>query len=158
MKIHKPWNKNLINHKNQCIFMKNQNIHSPFIFMLLGKIFILSYQRRKILCSLEWEKREEKPPSLDGLWVMGCWLERYVYGSSTPQRVPSFQSFHLSIFSICCVCSIITKFQIPNSFAPSALSYNKFLVQDKILIFMWKTTCNLLCQHTECVCGVCVCV
>lgn len=72
-------------------------------------------------------------------------------GLGTPQRVPSFP-----------FCFDYELKYSENSFAPSALSYNKFLVQDKILIFMWKTTCNLLCQHwlslyeRVCVCE-CVC-
>jgi len=36
------------------------NFHSPFILMLLGKIFILAYQRRKILCSLENERNPRR--------------------------------------------------------------------------------------------------
>lgn len=127
MKIHKPIKNKEKQTKNSLHIY--EYIHSPFSPRFgFGKIFQFSrpYQRQKI--STHTRTQRVRASLSRGLVVPVLGM-----GSGHPPA-----------------CAIFTHFVSENSFARSALSYNKFLVQDKILIFMWKTTCNLLCR-SQCV-------
>lgn len=110
-----------------------EHFHSPFsprFRFEFGKIFQFSSNLIRAQRSLTHlsgvceRKREGDGTETESGIELGLGL-RLGLGLGTPQRVPSFP-----------FCFDYELKYSENSFAPSALSYNKFLVQDKILIFM----------------------
>lgn len=99
-----------------------EHFHSPFLPRFrfeFGKIFQFSSNLIRAQRSLKHLSGVRERGTESGI-ELGLGL-----GLGTPQRVPSFP-----------FCFDYELKYSENSFAPSALSYNKFLVQDKILIFM----------------------